>query len=666
MSGRNKSRASGGQNKSSYQTKHAPAKSSPLAKAAPPPPKPPPSAVLRQEWKKFESWLKARREEKDKRVGERITEIMSSKVPKGRSIFQKSAPPSGSMDIGTFEASLTQDLAEKARAEWLKRVDALGLKEEDWTDITEEEMQAVEAAFTPTQAPVADIPDFSGVAGTSFDGQTSAFAGRNTWSASIPGGWAEPQANGTKPSANKTSALQDGVAHTTYAPIISDKDNKEKTSGLPTPDLLWELNRSKKLETASASPSSSFKSITTASAMRRSGSGPRNGNPISPASSATPSTTKSESLWDMHMSRSFSSNGAMSGADTHMLNKLSAEQPLASPESPWGIKKGTPTSITQKIHADVWDKPASPWDTYMQSKSLNDDASATTIPTETHDGDSSPNYVYLSPVLMELEEEERADLELLSEKTVEAAIKQFHQMAAEADITLRRKLLKENIDAEQHDELLEEHLRTMEQRCRDVVDGWKKAREAEKTKRLAEEKKKHEELEKKRLAEARKLSLNGKRMPASAKGAAARVKSPEPQTKKGQAKVGSANQKSRKATVEEVPDAEEVPDTQSIMESLKEDPLETDSDDIRVNVRPAKTPTSQLPFKRLGQGSWVPILEPSPRHPRSLQASCRGGEEALYLVKESVCFPETRHSGTEPVPLGNEVRQDGVKHPRGG
>lgn len=69
---------------------------------------------------------------------------------KGKSRFGKPVATSDA-DIGAFEDRLNQELAEQARTEWLKRVAATGLTEEDWTDITEEEMSAVVAAFEPQE-----------------------------------------------------------------------------------------------------------------------------------------------------------------------------------------------------------------------------------------------------------------------------------------------------------------------------------------------------------------------------------------------------------------------------------------------------------------------------------------------------------------------------------
>lgn len=69
---------------------------------------------------------------------------------------------------------MNEDLAKKARVEWERRLKAGALNEEDWTDITEKEMEAVEAAFVP--APLSDDPQVDFNAGDdsrySMDGST--------------------------------------------------------------------------------------------------------------------------------------------------------------------------------------------------------------------------------------------------------------------------------------------------------------------------------------------------------------------------------------------------------------------------------------------------------------------------------------------------------------
>lgn len=167
----------------------------------PPPPQLSPSDVLRQAWQNFESWLTVQRAEKDKKVGSKMKELMSSK---SRARYGKAAATGGE-DIGAFEDRLNEELASEARAEWLKRVGATGLDESDWTNITEAEMAKVEAAFVPQQRsnatpevrtpapPPAPEPKPAVVPKTTTAGR-GRYAARveEEDSPTIPGGWESP------------------------------------------------------------------------------------------------------------------------------------------------------------------------------------------------------------------------------------------------------------------------------------------------------------------------------------------------------------------------------------------------------------------------------------------------------------------------------------------
>lgn len=145
----------------------------PQAKPAAPPPPPPaaplsPSAKLRREWKLFEIWLREHRDERDKRLKE-----LRSKTARVMS-FHRGANAKPNPALVSEEIQMNEDLAKKARVEWERRLKAGALNEEDWTDITEKEMEAVEAAFVP--APLSDDPQVDFNAGDdsrySMDGST--------------------------------------------------------------------------------------------------------------------------------------------------------------------------------------------------------------------------------------------------------------------------------------------------------------------------------------------------------------------------------------------------------------------------------------------------------------------------------------------------------------
>ena len=266
-------------------------------------------------------------------------------------------------------------------------------------------------------------------------------------------------------------------------------------------------------------------------------------------------------------------------------------------------------------HTDSPNVSSGLWGMKTSTKAAEENPPSISPISASEDGPSK--YVYLSPVLYELDEESPPELELLPEKTAEVSIKEFHQMAAEADIELRRRLIrdKDDMDAQQHDTLLEEHLRTMELRCKAIVDQWKDARKAEKQRRAAEEKKKQAEEERQKKLEAekqkkqaeaekqKKLAETKKQQTGKGKRAGGGktdppvtpVKSPEPPTKKGQTKpVSVPKSRNMKVTVEDIEEDPEQSDAASFGLTGK-DSLETDSEDVWSKApRPAKTPTSNF------------------------------------------------------------------------
>lgn len=192
---KNKAASSSSQSKQAQQPKQPPAKPSPLSRPTPPPPpKPTPCQLIRQEWQKFEIWLKARREEKDKKVSERINEIIS---PRGKGRFQKPATSAGTVDIAKFEAELNEKLVMDAREEWFRRLDAAGLDPDGWTDMTPEEIKAVEAAFIAPQ-PTSPQPAAYHANSSTPQKQYPSFGDEQAWYPSPPGAWDSPAAARTK------------------------------------------------------------------------------------------------------------------------------------------------------------------------------------------------------------------------------------------------------------------------------------------------------------------------------------------------------------------------------------------------------------------------------------------------------------------------------------
>lgn len=149
-------------------------------KSSPGPSKPPPaspSTLLRAEWKAFQSWLAPRREERDKQLAE-------ARAPprpiRGAATFGRKpavAQPLDATALAKLEHKLNTELCEASRAEWENRLAKKGLREDDWTDITQAEMRAVEDAFMPPEA----VPQPStsresgryGLAGNSLSGNAT-------------------------------------------------------------------------------------------------------------------------------------------------------------------------------------------------------------------------------------------------------------------------------------------------------------------------------------------------------------------------------------------------------------------------------------------------------------------------------------------------------------
>ena len=120
------------------------------------------------------------------------------------------------MDIKGFEAAQNHELAEKARAEWLKRLEAVGLNEEDWIDITPQEMEAIEAAFMPpgpSEGPM-------GTSGMNPQTTPSAQDKVEPWLSSVPGAWETARSSSTKPASTKSPPMPPVPERTTYTPVI--------------------------------------------------------------------------------------------------------------------------------------------------------------------------------------------------------------------------------------------------------------------------------------------------------------------------------------------------------------------------------------------------------------------------------------------------------------
>ncbi|THH32589.1 hypothetical protein EUX98_g1645 [Antrodiella citrinella] len=153
----------------------------PVAAKAPPAPPPQrapsPCTLCRAEWKAFQTWLAERRAERDKRLAEARA---PPKPVRSFGLDRKPAHQPTEASVTELELSLNTELSEIAHEEWQRRLAVKGLREEDWTDLTEGEMRAVEDAFLPPEAPILQPPSATregtryGLPGHALSGNTTA------------------------------------------------------------------------------------------------------------------------------------------------------------------------------------------------------------------------------------------------------------------------------------------------------------------------------------------------------------------------------------------------------------------------------------------------------------------------------------------------------------
>lgn len=162
----------------------------PAPKPAPPKIEPPKSQKLRKEWQALETWLKVHRAERDKKLNEARAKAKPATTSRyNRSgLSARAAPSNPPVDLSALRLKLDTELATSARAEWERRLAASKLNEEDWVDITPEEMKAVEDAFTIPEEPSKPTDQQPNLS----SGNPSAVNLNNTNSNSFttsPGGW---------------------------------------------------------------------------------------------------------------------------------------------------------------------------------------------------------------------------------------------------------------------------------------------------------------------------------------------------------------------------------------------------------------------------------------------------------------------------------------------
>lgn len=120
-----------------------PAKAAP-APSPPPPPQPveTPAAKVRREWQKFISnWY----EPQLKKLKEQIQKDLAAKYK--NSGLSKAQQKARDAELQKKVSQMAPQLAEPARTEWEKRLEAAQLREDEWNDMSTEEQQAVLNVF---------------------------------------------------------------------------------------------------------------------------------------------------------------------------------------------------------------------------------------------------------------------------------------------------------------------------------------------------------------------------------------------------------------------------------------------------------------------------------------------------------------------------------------
>ncbi|KAI6002964.1 hypothetical protein EDD15DRAFT_1443850 [Pisolithus albus] len=128
----------------SKDTLPAPPKATPAPTLPPPPPPPTESAAakVRTEWRQFiVSWY----EPEKKKFEQQLQKELTAKYKKlGSSKIQQKARAA---ELDEKLCNLAKQLAEPARSEWERRLEAAQLREDQWDDMTSEEQQAVMRVF---------------------------------------------------------------------------------------------------------------------------------------------------------------------------------------------------------------------------------------------------------------------------------------------------------------------------------------------------------------------------------------------------------------------------------------------------------------------------------------------------------------------------------------
>ncbi|KAK7683122.1 hypothetical protein QCA50_013795 [Cerrena zonata] len=486
-------------------------------KVVPPPIKPVPqkpetgkSEKLRKEWQNLETWLKVRRTERDKKLNEARAKSKAAMGPQSRYRSTVRSPP---VDVSALELELNTKLALDARAEWERRLFEQKLNEEDWIDITPQEMKLVAAAFSVAE----DSPQPADPQPNLSSGNTPAGNLNNSNSNSptvSPGGWT------VHPSAIPTPSGS-GLRQNDH--LKNASDSWGQTSSSDSTESLWK-------KAMGGGTTNSTPNVTTMPKINVSGTGtnkPFTATPVAPT----------ESLWEMKMkgqlgasqsSGNSPSNTVPTDPFARQFNGFSSsQQSTASEESLWeklqnrnngSAKENQPFPISREPSYDRWgwptrepEQPQAPqvsvsqapevsfeslWETKLggakassqNTKPIRSSPLATAEPL-TSETSSEVQFGLRCPSLIEAEcgESVHADEKGLAAKAMEDSIRKFYSMAAEREIQLRKKLASSR-SAEASifkAQLFEEFIQSVDNEARSVFDGWLATRLAAEEKQKA-------------------------------------------------------------------------------------------------------------------------------------------------------------------------------------
>ncbi|CAL1709212.1 unnamed protein product [Somion occarium] len=519
-------------------------------KASPPQPKSNESARLRQEWQNFETWLKDRRQEKDKRLNEaRSKAKLSGNQSRYRS-SARSAQNIQNVDLVALERSLDEEFATQARTEWLRRLDANNLDEEKWTDITDAEMQTVEATFA--------LADFSAVenarhdarhslSGSTLSGTPISVTPSRSFGEDPSWGWnAHPSVLPQSAAASGSGLRQESKPKGRTDPTSA------KSSVPPAPEeSLWD----KVMKEASNN-----------SSRTSGGQTARTPDGLKPSKSGAPP----ESLWEMKM------KGIPGTSQNKTAGNIPPNPPLSDEsESLWmkvngkgaATKENEPATADPVVRYDRWGWPIvdgpqessseSLWDKKMNGgagkiSQTNKPAKSSPLATqepEIAEADFHNTFGLRSPSLVEVEYGAflKTDEKGLTNKTMEASIREFYSDVAEKEIVLRKKWSTAATveDVALRMQLVGDFMKSVNQQAHSVFDGWVA------TQLAAEEKRKAEQLRTTQAAGMKRTPATT--TPGATPASQQRTQTPEPTRSKKQAKKAAATAKKKEVVTAEEP-----------------------------------------------------------------------------------------------------------------